>query len=149
MTELTVTAEPEGTEDTALCECCGRAMHDGYGVLRSGTDDLADYWYRWSDGHESRFHLAISACDSDGNPRGGLAVLSARLEGENLVYTVLEPQESPWPGSPVFGPVLTREQALSGAIVPGLFALVDAIVAKEERLSSRILATSGDGSRHA
>lgn len=56
-----------------------------------------------------------------------------------LIYSVLEPDKSPWPASQTFGPVLTREQALSGEVVPNLFALVDAIAANEHRLSSRIL----------
>src|SRR5688572_23044197 len=129
MTDIPVTAESEGTESTTLCECCGRAIYEGYGVLRSGQDDLADYWYRWSEGHEQRFCLAISACDSNSSPVGGLAVVSARREGDSLVYTVLEPDQSPWPDSPTFGPVLTREQALSGQVTPNLFGLVDAIVA--------------------
>ena len=143
MADIFVTADSEGAETTTLCTCCGRAMYAGYGVLRSGQDDLADYWYQWSDGHEQRFCLAVSACDSNSCPVGGIAVVSACREGDGLVYTVLEPDQSPWPDSPTFGPILTREQTLSGQITPNLFALVDAIVANESRLSSRVLAING------
>jgi hypothetical protein len=139
MSELSVVVEPDGEETATLCECCGRAMFDGCGILRSGEDDLADYWYRWSDGHEQRCYLAVSACDSNCCPVGGLAVLSAHGDGQGISYSVLGPGDSPWPSHPTFGPVLTREQVLSGDIVPNVFALVDAIAANEPRLASRIL----------
>lgn len=142
MSDDRVSAAPEGVENTSACSCCGRAVFEGSGVLSAASGDLADYWYRWTDGHESRFALAISACDADGYPCGGIAVVACRREGGSMVYSVLEPDKSPWPASQTFGPVLTREQALSGEVVPNLFALVDAIAANEPRLSSRILGTN-------
>lgn len=143
MPDLPVVVEQDGEETTTLCECCGRPMFDGCGILRSGGNDLADYWYRWSDGHEQRFYLAISACDSNCFPVGGLAVFSAHGDGQGISYSVLGPEQSPWPSHPTFGPVLTREQVLSGSIVPDVFALVDAIAANESRLASRILNAYG------
>src|SRR5262249_45535517 len=112
----------------------------GAGVLESNGSDLADYWYQWSEGHEGRFIVAVSPCNDRNEPRGGVVVLSARIDAENLVYSIVEPQDSPWAGTELFGPLLSRAEALEGSLMRDLFELLDAIVANERRLSSRILA---------
>jgi hypothetical protein len=137
METLEVKAMPEGDETTEACPCCGRPIYEGRGVLTSADHDLADYWYRWSEGHEGRFDLAVSPCDDAGAPRGGVAVLSARLEAGNIIYLVVEPEDSPWKGTAT-APVLRRAQALDSNLMPDLFALVDAIAANDRRLSKRI-----------
>jgi len=139
MTTIDVVAKPDGDENVDACTCCGRPIYEGRGALESSGSDVADYWYRWSEGHEARFILAISPCNDHGEPRGGVAVISARIDRGNIVYSVVEPADSPWTGTSTFGPILTREEALKGPLVPDLFNLVDAIAANEQRLSSRIL----------
>jgi hypothetical protein len=67
-------------------------------------------------------------------------VLSGRSDGEQLIYTVLEPEQAPWGDSEALGKVLTRKQLLEEVLVPDLFGLVDAIAANETRISSRITA---------
>jgi hypothetical protein len=139
MTTIDVTTKPDGDEAVEACRCCGRPIYEGRGVLESTGGDLADYWYRWSEGHEARFLLAISPCSDLGEPRGGVAVVSGRIDRDNIVYSVVEPVDSPWAGTKLFGPILSREDALNGSLVPDLFQLVDAIAANEQRLSARIL----------
>jgi hypothetical protein len=139
MRETTVWTETDGTETSAICSDCGRLTFDGAGILTSEEGDLADYFYSWTEGHERRFMLAISPCARDGSPIGAVAVVAANVDEENVVYTVLEPSESPWDGNIVLGPILGRQQILVDNLIPEIFALVDAIVANERRLSSRIL----------
>ena len=141
MTEISVWTEPQGEESESICACCDRLLHEGEGVLISESGDLADYAYRWADGHESRFSLAVSACDEHGEPCG-LAVVSCRSDGESLIYSIVEPADSPWPDNDVFGPVLSRHQILVEKLVPSLFNLVDAITTNDDRISSRILSAS-------
>jgi hypothetical protein len=139
MPSINVTVEQDGQETQERCSCCGRSIFLGRGVLASAESDLADYWYRWPEGHGKQFMLAVSPCNDRGEPVGGIAVVSGRLENENLIYSVVEPEDSPWPDSNVFGPVLSRKSVIEGAAGSKVFALVDAITANEPRISSRIL----------
>ena len=144
MQRVAVTAIPFGDETTGTCGCCGRPTHTGAGELLSEARALADYWYQWPEGHEGRFCLAICPRGRDGQPvaGAGVAVLSAYQTSGDIVYTVLEPEESPWSDFGAFGPVLPRAAALSGQWEWGLFAIVDAVAANEARLASRILSIS-------
>ncbi|MEQ1596027.1 MAG: hypothetical protein ABL985_13115 [Casimicrobium sp.] len=144
MQSVPVTAIPFGDEATGACVCCGRPTYTGAGELRAEARAVADYWYQWTDGHEGRFCLAICPRGNDGEPveGGGVAVLSAHQTSEDVVYTVLEPEESPWSDFGVFGPVLPRAVALAGQWEWGLFAIVDAVAANVARLTSRILSVS-------
>jgi hypothetical protein len=139
MPSISVRIEQDGQEKQEHCSCCGRSIFLGRGVLASAENDLADYWYRWPEGHGKQFTLAISPCNVRDEPTGGVAVISGRLENENLVYSVVEPENSPWPDSNIFGQILSRKAVLEGPLGSEVFALVDAITANEPRLSSRIL----------
>ena len=138
METLEVTAVPDGEEHATTCSCCGRPVYEGCGELQSQDSLIADYWYRWSEGHEGRFTLAVGLYDQHGERLGQVAVLSTRIADGNIIYTVLEPADSPWTDFGPFGSVLSREQALA---LPNLFNVVDAISANESRVSARILAS--------
>lgn len=140
MEEIPVSTTVITDEETSRCPCCGRPVYEGEGVLESEGQELAHYGYRWAEGHESRFTLGICSLDRQGANVAGLAVVSGRSDGEQLIYTVLEPEHAPWGDSEALGKVLTRKQLLEEGLVPNLFCLVDAIVANEPRISSRITA---------
>lgn len=140
MEKISVSTTAITEEETSQCSCCGRPVYEGEGVLESDTQELAHYGYRWAEGHESRFSLGVCALDGQGENVAGLAVVSGRSDGEQLIYTVLEPEHAPWGDSEALGKVLTRKQLLEEGLVPNLFNLVDAIVANEPRISSRIMA---------
>ena len=139
MTVINVQTVSNGEEHTDSCKCCGRPIYQGCGELRTEGKTLVDYWYRWSEGHEGRFALAVCPRSDNGEPSVGVVVMSGWLDSEGIHYAVLEPNDSPWPAFGAFGPILSRKQALEGPIAQDLFGLVDAIVANERRLSSRIL----------
>jgi hypothetical protein len=133
--------EAVGDETQEPCPCCGRPVFEGRGVLMSGDHELAEYAYRWATGHQGRFTLGICPIDAQGCFYAGLAAVSCRNDGEQLIYTVLEPDASPWSDTETMGKVLTRQQLLQEMLIPDLFELVDAIAAREERLASRIMAS--------
>jgi len=67
-------------------------------------------------------------------------VVLGRSDEEQLIYTVLEPEQAPWEDNEALGKVLTRKQLSEEVLVPDLFGLVDAIAANETRISSNITA---------
>lgn len=139
MDDLPVAVEPEGDEYVTSCSCCGRPVQWGHGWLVSEERSLAAFWYRWSEGHQGRFDLAVARFDERDVLVPGVVCLQAQIEGQSLIYGVLEPSAAPWSNFGAFGPIEERSAALQdGARV---FSLVDAITANDGRLSVRILSS--------
>ena len=139
MTNL-YTTEAVDTETASECPCCGRTVHEGTGWLLNGTDELACYIYRWTEGHEVAFDLAVAGTEA-GLMRHGFVALSCRQQGGDIHFSVTEPADSPWEDSEELGPVLTRQDALeSNGSYTDLWHLVDRIVEHEPRLVQRIKA---------
>jgi hypothetical protein len=132
--------EALGSETTDVCSCCGRLIFEGEGLLHLDELVLASYGYRYSEGHQARFVLGISPLAKSGEPLAGLAVVQCASDGESLIYRVLDPIESPWSDSNTLGKVLSRKQLLEDGVLPNLFELVDAVSAREPRISTRVLA---------
>lgn len=88
-----------------------------------------------------------SACSCCGRPiyagagelHTGTRVIAARMDSENIVYSVLAPEDAPWSDFGAYGQVVDRGRALEASESTGLFNIVDATSANEHRLSSRIL----------
>ena len=70
MSSISVKIEQQGQETQEACPCCGRPIYLGHGVLASAEKELADYWYRWPEGHGKQFMIAISRCDDEGGAVG-------------------------------------------------------------------------------
>jgi hypothetical protein len=137
------TIETRDTETTTECSCCGRPVHQATAWLLHGNDDLACYRYRWAEGHDIVFSLAVAATEK-GYMRPGFVAVSCHRQGENLSYAVIEPAESPWEDSESLGPGLSRQDALDpNGLYPDLWQLVDTIVEHEPRLAQRITALHG------
>ena len=138
-----LTTEPVDSEHTEACTCCGRSIFEGTGWLLQGDRELANYSYRWSDGHDIAFSLAIAGTDGE-HMRNGFVVVSCRRKDTDLSYSVVEPEDAAWGTTENLGPVLTREQALDPrGLYPDLWSLVDAISELEPRLAARIRSQSG------
>jgi hypothetical protein len=134
------TVEAIGAESIDTCSCCGRSIFEGEGLLFLGEAVVAKYGYRYSEGHQARFVLGICPLGESGLPVAGLAVARCQSDGESLIYRVLDPIESPWADSEALGKVLSRKEILEDSALPNFFELLDAIAARESRISSRVLA---------
>ena len=137
--KISVTAVPSGDETADHCPCCQRPIYEGAGELQSEAGTIAVLWYRWPEGHQGRFTLAVGRISVHGDPIPGVLVVVASVDAEQITYTALDPEDSPWSGFGSFGDPLTRSEALSEENRSTLFALVDAIAANERRISGRIL----------
>lgn len=129
-----------GDERVAECSCCNRPVYKGLGELQSSEALLAEYAYRWPEGHEGKFTLAIRIYDKEGNPAKGVAVLRGWKENGGVAFSVLDPEDSPWQDFGTAGPVLRREQVLLPSFKTRLFEFADEIVRDDDRLSRRLAA---------
>jgi hypothetical protein len=137
MINIPVTTSPEGEEFETHCTCCGRPIFWGHGWLDSEKGALAAYWYQWSEGHQGRFALAVARFDDNEHLIPGVVSVTGRIENEAINYSIVEPYEAYWTNLERFGPMLNREVALT--CKTQIFEIVDAIVANDQRISSRIL----------
>ncbi|MFJ4397461.1 hypothetical protein [Pseudomonas sp. NPDC089396] len=133
-------ATPEGVETEAICGCCNSRVYSGMGWLESDHTEIAAYWYEWADGHD-RFYLAVARFE-DGLLVPGIATLAGKVGAESISYTVLDSDESPWPDFDEFGLPLSRDNVFADAT--RVFDLIDAIAAKDQRISSRILSVNAN-----
>jgi len=104
----------------------------------SESRSLAAFWYRWADGHANVFHLAVARFDDADHLIPGVACVKGTITSEDIVYTVLESDASPWSEFGHFGGIAPREAVLQDSAQ--VFSLVDLIAAREDRLSDRIAA---------
>ena len=139
MSDISVSASPEGEEFETLCNCCGRPIYWGHGWLDSEMGALAAYWYQWSEGHQGRFALAVARFDEKEHLIPGVVSVSAWIENEALNFSIIEPSETSWMNLERFGPLLSRAKGLDSK--NEVFEIVDAIVANEQRISNRILSS--------
>lgn len=130
----------EGEERAYECTCCGKLNHWGNGELHSQSDVLADYWYEWPDGHEGQFSLAVCLRDDSGQPaRGaGVVVLRGSVTATDLRFTAVDVEASPWKDFGPFGAVIPRDAFLSSPFRTRIFDIVDAVVARDDRLVGRL-----------
>ena len=140
MKTFSVKALPDGEERRSSCPCCGRPIFAGCGHLEIEGKSRFNYWYRWSEGHEDRFTVAIGFGPLTDGDRGRVVALAGVATQEGIQYSVMEPDASPWGADfGEFGMVLSRREALREAASMQLFAIVDAVAANEKRLSQRLL----------
>ncbi len=126
-------------EEKSSCVCCGRDIFEAEGILNSEHGELAYYAYQWSDGHQAKFKLGICALNDNSEIIPGLAAVSCHFNGESLIYSILEPEDSPWGDSEALGAVFSRKEILEENRIPNIFPIVDAIAANDKRISRKIL----------
>lgn len=144
MSDIRVWIDEITEEEKSSCCCCGRDMFEAEGILNSEHGEIAYYAYQWTDGHQSRFKLGICALNENSEITPGLAAVSCHFNGESLIYSILEPEDSPWGDSEALGAVLSRKDVLEEKKIPNIFSIVDAIAANDKRISSKILLEAKD-----
>ena len=111
--------------------------------MLAGESEKACYMYRWAEGHEVAFSLAVAGTVGE-HMRDGFVAISCRQKDADLSFSVYEPADAPWGDTDDFGPLLSRTQALDPqGFYPDLWELVDRITELEPRLADRIRSLSG------
>lgn len=129
---------PEIEEVKSSCSCCGRELYSSYGDIVVGDETVAGYWYRWANGHEGRFSLAIQWH----HPELGMRVVALGAEAmeEGIRYSLLDPCDSPFGDLSDFGDHLDREKALVQADLVDFWGYVDAVASADPGLAKHIKA---------
>src|SRR5690606_31225152 len=113
-TDLSLELGPQ--EAGFICECCGTRTTTVHGFVYAAGEAFAIYYAGWSVQHPERgVTMAIATGEwSEGSgpaDRVSIGVQARSLETE-IHFSVLEPSQSPWGETELFGEMLPRDKAL-------------------------------------
>jgi hypothetical protein len=140
MSEAAVWIEPTGEKDTGVCACCGRSSKIVWGFAYSGRDCLAAYQCHWTVGHVAdvgaNFDMIIGAWGEAATAKTREAVCLAYWVAETgPSFMVIDATTRPIAESELVGRALTREQVIGTPLAQRAFAIADAVLAHDQRVS--------------
>jgi hypothetical protein len=114
------------------CHCCDKKSCTGHGFVYKDGDAYAVYYAGWSDSHsEKKMSLALAVGEwndnstSDDRTCFGLEAYEAE---NDVLFRVIEPQESPWPETDLMGTMISREQGLSHSQLSEVFTIAEEVL---------------------
>lgn len=118
--------------ESSVCHCCGKESCVGHGFVYKESDAYAVYYAGWSTSHSEKkvtFALAIGEWgdDSVSNDRTcfGLEVYES---GDEFLFRVIEPDESPWANTDLLGEMVSRSEALNHPLIREVFVITENII---------------------
>ena len=127
-------------EAGAICDCCGRRSRTVHGFVYRNGDAFAVYYAGWSPEHLDRgVTLAIATGEwAEGSGPAdrvsiGLATYSKPAE---IQCTVLDPEQSPWGETPLFGKMLPRVTALRSRSLKSTLEVAEVVTREDPRVRS-------------
>ena len=131
--ELTLECDPPRAGDP--CECCGIRSTTTTGFAYRDGDAFAIYYAGWSDRHPERgVALVVASGDwDDGTSPADRVSIGFRVHATptEMTFRVVDPVESPWAETRMFGKMLGREAALAGASYAVSLAIAELIVGND------------------
>jgi hypothetical protein len=136
MSDLTLEVGP--IEDGVVCECCGTRSVTVHGFLYRKGDAFAIYYAGWTPGHPERgatLVVATGEWDEGKGPADRVSIgLRAVASDDEIQFTVLDPAESPWGETALFGRMVSRMDALAHTRLPVTFEIAEMVVRDDPRV---------------
>ncbi len=131
--------EPAG-ETIGHCDCCGKTSRCVWGWARGAGDSLSCYYVRWTVGnikeHSANFDLILGSWgDSAAQTDRTHAALEYRLLDEGPTFRVIDAGERQAMRKDLAAHSLARNDIAGQPLAPQMFALVDAVLAADQRLA--------------
>lgn len=124
---------------TTRCECCGATSRTVHGFIYDRGDARAVYYAGWSEGHpDDGVTMAIAVGDWDEGADATRRVsigLRARASEQEVHFSVLRPEESPWSRTELLGAMLPRTAALGHPVLKEVFTIAEYIVRNDDRVA--------------
>lgn len=119
-------------KNASTCHCCGKKSCVGHGFVYKNDDAYAVYYAGWSDAHLDKkvsIALAIGEWGDDSTIDDRTCFGIEASEGKNeILFRVIEPDESPWSNTDLLGPMLTRYQGLSHPLLKEVFVIAESVL---------------------
>jgi hypothetical protein len=138
MADLTV--EPTGQKDHGPCACCGNLSRCVWGFVHGAEGTRAAYFVHWTVGrvadHWPNFDLIIGRWGEGASAADrSLVAMEYRLLDNGPAFRVIDAEGRPAAESELVGRVLPRSEVVGQPIAGEAFALVDAVLAQDDRVA--------------
>jgi hypothetical protein len=118
--------------NATVCHCCGKASCTGHGFVFKNGDAYAIYYAGWSDAHPEKkvsLALAIGEWDDESTSKDCTCFGVEAYEGkEEILFRVIEPEESPWPKTDLMGEMLSRKESLKHQLLKEVFIIAEEVL---------------------
>jgi hypothetical protein len=137
-TDLSLEMGPQ--EAGIICDCCGTRSTTVHGFVYESGDALAIYYAGWSVQHPERgVTMAIATGEwSEGSgpaDRVSIGVQASAYEAE-IHFSILEPNQSPWGETELFGEMLPRGRALQHPSLRQTLEVAELVLREDRRVHS-------------
>lgn len=116
----------------SICSCCGRESSVGHGFVYKGGDAYAVYYAGWTPGHPDKkvsFAIALGKWDDNSTSADRTCFGIEVYEGkEEILFRVINPDESPWGNTDLLGEMLSRQDALDHPLLQEVFAITEKVI---------------------
>jgi len=134
-----ITVEPDGSNDSGPCTCCGNMSRTVWGYLRHAQNPLAAYYVHWTLGridHGANFDLVVGRWGEGTSPSDRAVVAVAfRSMSNGPQFMVIDAEGRPAarPGA-LADRALRRDQVIGTPLAAEVFAMLDAIWLNDKRI---------------
>jgi len=117
---------------TSICPCCGKSSYTGHGFVYKSGNAYAVYYVGWSPHHrDQKVSIALAVGEWDDSSTADDRVcfgLEAYESGDEILFRVIEPKESPWSKTDLLGSMLSRKNSLAHRLLKEVFIIVEEIL---------------------
>jgi hypothetical protein len=138
-----LTVESTGQNDFGPCPCCGNTSRSVSGFAYGPEGALAAYFVHWTLGrvadHWPKFDLIIGRWGEGTGPADRCMVAGQyRLLDNGPALRVIDPDGRPAATSDLAGRALPRSEVVGKPTAAQAFAIVDALLAQDDRLAEML-----------
>ncbi len=132
--------EPTG-ESGGYCDCCATQTRTIWGWVHAAEGTVAAYFFHWTvgksfDSHPANFDLIHGAWGETATPHERCAVSMLYFENEKGPHVmVIDAKDRPVANSELAGSALRRDEIISTPLAPRVFAIFDAVLTQDPRLT--------------
>lgn len=102
-------------ENMSCCDCCGAESATGHGFIYKNGLAHAVYFVGWSHAHPERgvtMAIAVGRWDDAATADARTCYgLEANVRDGRIVFSFIDPDESPWANTELLGPMISRIEA--------------------------------------
>jgi hypothetical protein len=137
-TEFSLETGPQEAGD--ICDCCGTRSTTVHGFVYASGDAFAIYYAGWSIQHPERgvtMAIASGTWSEGSGPADRVSIgVQARSHETEIHFSVLEPSQSPWGKTQLFGEMLLRDKALQHSSLRTTLEIAELVVREDPRVRS-------------
>ena len=137
-----ISLELGGEGDPYQCPCCGNESHTVWGFIYEDGNAHAVYYAGWTIEHEDKgVTIAIGLGDwgEDTGPEDRYSIgLDVRANTSDVMFSVLEPEQSSFNDVEFIGRMMPRIEALAHPQLDHIFHVAEHIVADDPRVTTAL-----------